>query len=364
MATASQQPGQTYDAGFYAAQVEGSLHSARVVVPLVLDMVSDVRSVVDIGCGTGAWLSVFKGMGVSKVQGVDGGSVPESHFLIERDEFRSHSLTEPLDLGEKFSLAMSLEVAEHLEEEYAAQFVALLCGASDVVLFGAAIPGQGGHNHVNERWPSYWCALFADQGYRVVDTIRPVIWGDTRVEWWYRQNTFLFVREGCENRLAMDVPVVSLPTDLVHPECFIQFQDARLRSAREKGQFTADWLVQSVNEEHRLKCDGWLEDLMGAGVRSVALFCAGGNGGLGPYLVLRCRDLGIEVCAYVEYLAGCSLDIPFEVPVADKGAIAAFAGKAQGFLVASPAFAGPIIEMITEQLGTGHPPLYGMVPRP
>ena len=47
-----------YAEQFYAEQREGSLCSAREVVPLILELVNP-RSVVDVGCGVGTWLSVF-----------------------------------------------------------------------------------------------------------------------------------------------------------------------------------------------------------------------------------------------------------------------------------------------------------------
>ncbi len=362
MTTASQKPESTYSAGFYQAQVEGSLQSAQVVVPHVLKLLANVTSVLDVGCGTGAWLSVFKGYGIETVLGVDGGSVPEHHFLIEPREFVSHSLTEALELDQKFSLAMSLEVAEHLEDEYAEKFVSLLCAASDVVLFGAAIPGQGGHNHVNERWPSYWKAHFEAQGYEMLDIIRPAIWTDERIEWWYRQNTFLYVRKSCNDlidKLRPNRGATALPVDIVHPDCFLMFHDAKNRALREKKQYTLEWLVHSVNEEHRRLCDIWLGDLLSRNVKSVVLFCAGGNGGLGPYLILRCRDLGIDVVGYVEHLDGYQLDLPVEVPIIDKRDISGLKAKAESFLVASPAFAGQIIEDIRRSLGSDVPALCG-----
>ena len=49
----------------------GSTESARVTVPLVIDAISP-RSVVDVGCGLGAWLAVFREHGVDDLLGYDG----------------------------------------------------------------------------------------------------------------------------------------------------------------------------------------------------------------------------------------------------------------------------------------------------
>lgn len=60
-----------YDEDFFEANVQASLRSARVVIPLVLELVK-ARSVVDVGCGLGAWLRVCADNGVSVVRGLDG----------------------------------------------------------------------------------------------------------------------------------------------------------------------------------------------------------------------------------------------------------------------------------------------------
>jgi len=62
------------------------------------------------------------------------------------------------------------------------------------VLFSAAVPRQGGTAHVNEKWATYWAEKFAAHGYVAVDCIRPGIYGNPRVEWWYRQNALIFCR--------------------------------------------------------------------------------------------------------------------------------------------------------------------------
>lgn len=91
-------------------------------------------------------------------------------------------------------MALSLEVAEHLPEASAGTFVETLVACADAIVFSAAIPNQGGTNHVNEQPPEYWAGLFALRGYEVVDCIRPLIWNDRSVAVCYRQNMFLYAR--------------------------------------------------------------------------------------------------------------------------------------------------------------------------
>jgi SAM-dependent methyltransferase len=149
-------------------------------------------SVVDLGCGIGAWLRAFERNGVTDYLGLDGDYVSAETLLIPADRFRAVDIPRLSDVGRRFDIACSLEVAEHLLPECAARFVALLTQAAPVVLFSAAIPRQGGVDHVNEQWQSYWAGLFASHGYVALDCIRPAVFGNPDVEWWYRQNTLVY----------------------------------------------------------------------------------------------------------------------------------------------------------------------------
>ena len=356
-----------YGTEFYQDQVEGSLLSAQIVVPEILSLLPGTKSVVDFGCGTGAWLSVFNGLGVKTIFGIDGGSIPPEHFLIDSNNFLSHSLIEPLRLEGKYDLAISLEVAEHLKEENAEVFVQLLCEASDVVLFSAAIPGQGGHNHVNERWPSYWQALFQKNGYRLFDIIRPLIWTDSRVEWWYRQNTFFYINEAQEDLiLPFDESQNGCRDiiDIVHPDCYLAYRNTLDRYINPTAYQYDDikaWSTLRINEDHRILCEKWLEQLLDENISTIALFCAGAMAGLGPYLIARCHELGINICAYVDHFPDRFLDNEILIPTYQIQNINEFNNVADVFLIASPGYAAEIIRSIKSVLGNLHPPLKGSV---
>jgi SAM-dependent methyltransferase len=150
--------------------------------------------VLDVGCGVGGWVATWLGSGADAI-GVDGDYVPRDQLCIPDDRFISHDLSTPLDLGRRFDLVTCLEVAEHLPPEAAATIVDSLCRHADVIVFSAAIPGQGGTGHINERWPSFWAELFATHGYRPHDLLRSRLWWDTRCEWWYRQNVLVFAAD-------------------------------------------------------------------------------------------------------------------------------------------------------------------------
>lgn len=153
-----------YSPEFYEYQSQGSLRSAEEVVPIVLEFIRP-GSVIDIGCGVGTWLSVFKRHGVPEVLGIDGTYVDTRILRISASEFLPRDVSQKVHVHRKFDLAMSLEVAEHLDAPAAPRFVESLTALAPVVLFSAAIPHQGGAHHVNEQWPDYWEEHFRRHGF-------------------------------------------------------------------------------------------------------------------------------------------------------------------------------------------------------
>lgn len=228
--------GEPYDEAFFAAQREGSARSAAVVVPFVVELVGP-RSVVDVGCGTGAWLEAFGRHGVEDLLGIDGESIPRAVLAIPPERFMAHDVARPIALDRTFDLVVSLEVAEHLPSAAAADFVESLTRLGPVVLFSAAIPGQLGEHHVNEQWQDYWAELFEGRGYVPVDCLRRRIWSDPEVQWWYAQNMLLYVeRSELEGRPRLRTELELMGTGqlaVAHPS-YVEWREhvrSRLRRA-------------------------------------------------------------------------------------------------------------------------------------
>jgi SAM-dependent methyltransferase len=218
-----------YSDSFFDHQSAGSLATARVILKELTDF-APIRSIVDVGCGVGPWLRAALELGVDRVTGLDGDYVDRGRLLVEP------SLFVPCDLEKdrldqavgfvRFDVAISLEVAEHLSAERARSFVAELCRLSDLFLFSAAIPGQGGSNHINEQWPDYWAALFEQHGCACFDVVRPRVWHRDECEWWYLQNALLFARRGTvafQVASRLGAPIVGPAMRLVHPRMLQHF---------------------------------------------------------------------------------------------------------------------------------------------
>lgn len=180
-------------------------------------------SVVDFGCGLGLFLADAKRMGAHRVLGLDIPEVDVTERRLEASEFMATDFTRPLTLANRFDLALSLEVGEHLPLPFASTFIKSLCGASDLILFGAAIPYQGGMGHVNENWLEFWQQLFHAEGYAAFDIVRPALWTDASVTYYYKQNTILYA-SGCPRQTLLTAglrPSKKIHS-YIHPDMYIK----------------------------------------------------------------------------------------------------------------------------------------------
>jgi SAM-dependent methyltransferase len=212
-----------YDFEWHKLHGNQTSASAYAVVSL-LKLILEVRTVLDVGCGDGSWLACFKSSGVPFVHGVDGEWTDQERLLINKEEFTQQDLSKSFDLGKRFDIAISLEVAEHIAPECSAQFVKNLTKHSDLVLFGAAIPYQGGFRHINERWQSDWVELFEVLDYQCFDPLRSQIWQRSDVSVWYRQNMLMYVKRERHDLISLVKKYLSangvneMPINIVHPE--------------------------------------------------------------------------------------------------------------------------------------------------
>lgn len=108
-----------------------------------------IETVLDVGCGDGATVDWFtKRLGPWSVSGIDG--YPSLHPQIKQCDFRVQTVG-----GYKVDLVWSCEFVEHVEEEFAHNYLAAFCQGRYLVMTHA-LPGQPGHHHVNCQNQDYW----------------------------------------------------------------------------------------------------------------------------------------------------------------------------------------------------------------
>lgn len=120
-------------------------------------------SVADLGCGCGVYSHLFKLKG-AMVLSIDGVIPPPEHSFPM--EIITRDLTLPFEnTWGNFDLALCLEVAEHIPEEFSGVFLKNLTAFSDRLAMSAAPPDQGGRHHVNEQPRRYWAQKLAELGF-------------------------------------------------------------------------------------------------------------------------------------------------------------------------------------------------------
>jgi SAM-dependent methyltransferase len=178
----------------HLSENEQRTHSAARIADICMDALSP-KSVLDVGCGVGHLMAQLEDRGVD-VWGLEGDWLDPSDALCSSDVIEVCDLEQPFSVSKRFDMVVCLEVAEHLEPSRAESFVDDLCATSEVVVFSAAIEGQGGTGHKNEQWQDYWAQLFEDRNYVFYDLFRPQLWADELVHDWFKQNIMLFIRKG------------------------------------------------------------------------------------------------------------------------------------------------------------------------
>lgn len=208
----------TYSDDFYSVMEKGSLESAQEIVPILFSRYSP-KSVVDVGCGTGAFANEFLQLGVDEVVGYEGKWMEDIPTLLPKYHFLFQDITKPITKSRTYDLCVCLEVAEHLEASNAPTLIELLTSLSSRIVFSAAIPNQGGNHHVNEQWPDYWSNLFMKKGFYLEWDPRLELWDNGRIASCYRQNLLVFSSEieGSSSH----------PLSLVHPDAWNEAMTVR-----------------------------------------------------------------------------------------------------------------------------------------
>lgn len=205
--------------------------SAHHLCTALKDLV-EPRSVLDVGCGVGAFLVEFIRLGIADVVGIDGpASLPV--FQPSKHLFYPADIAAPLSLERRFDLALCLEVGEHLHDSAAELLVENLITHAPVVAFSAAHPGQGGQDHVNERWPVYWQRRFHQHGYVALDLLRGRLCEISEVADFYRTNVFMFAEAHRANELLENAEEVDTPDAYMCAYAGAIHQDLRRQPWRE-----------------------------------------------------------------------------------------------------------------------------------
>lgn len=171
--------------------------NAPIVASTLREVFTDVRTIVDVGCGPGLYVRQFVHTGFNAI------GVEYSPKLRRSGEKRGVqilpfdvSIPTPHPPGAPFDLAVSFEVGEHISPALADAFVNYFRGLAKRVVFSAAHPGQGGTAHINEQPREYWIEKFEKIGFKYDPETTSVIaskFTEKDAHWYLPKNVSVFV---------------------------------------------------------------------------------------------------------------------------------------------------------------------------
>jgi len=124
-----------------------------------------IKTLLDVGCGPMGVVQDALDIGLD-AYGVDGDVDILYMENIPTNRLSIHDFTvSPWKSPKKFDGIWSVEVAEHINEEFVLNYLYTISDNLEnngVLLFTHAVPGQGGYHHVNCKPSEYWIQKFKD----------------------------------------------------------------------------------------------------------------------------------------------------------------------------------------------------------
>ena len=186
-----------YDKKFFANTLKFESQSAQAFVKILIKHFAP-KSVIDIGCGSGIYLTEFAKNNVD-ILGCEGSPAAVTSSSVG-NKIKLHDLCQPLELNRQFDLCLCLEVAEHLDESCADTLIGALTGLASTIVFTAATPGQGPKSlgHINEQPPEYWQEKFKRKNFILNENLTEIIKQEMAAQnivWWLVKNLMIYEKQ-------------------------------------------------------------------------------------------------------------------------------------------------------------------------
>jgi 2-polyprenyl-3-methyl-5-hydroxy-6-metoxy-1,4-benzoquinol methylase len=121
------------------------------------------ENIIDLGCGMGNYVKALREQGF-ECDGFDGNP---NTVLLTNGMGKVLDFSKPFDLHKKYDWVLSLEVGEHIPEEFEGIFLNnLVCHAKNGIILSWAIPGQPGDGHVNCKTNRYIITQMKKRGWK------------------------------------------------------------------------------------------------------------------------------------------------------------------------------------------------------
>lgn len=165
-------------------------HTDFGLMKSLIEILSDMNSVVDFGCGDATYAKNIKNILKIYVKAFDGN--PNVRKIT--NNFASQlDLSIPFDLKEKFDAVISLEVAEHIPKKYEDIYVDnLINHTNGYIIISWAIPNQGGKGHVNEQTNEYGINKFKNKKFNYLSKVSEYLRNNIENCNWFKNTIFVF----------------------------------------------------------------------------------------------------------------------------------------------------------------------------
>jgi cyclopropane fatty-acyl-phospholipid synthase-like methyltransferase len=151
-----------------------------------------VSSLVDFGCGMGKYVKTFRENNINAI-GFDGN--PNTPELTD-NLGQVLDLSIPKQFDEPFDWVMSLEVGEHLPQQFEDIFINNLHNNNKHgIVLSWAIKGQGGHGHFNEQNNDYIKSKICSLGY-INDVDSENMLRKSSSLFWFKNTIMVFRKSG------------------------------------------------------------------------------------------------------------------------------------------------------------------------
>lgn len=156
---------EEYDDRYYKWHYE---NTRNYIIPTMSWYISTYKptSIIDWGCGIGAYLEAGYNHSILDLKGVDIGGEKVKKYtspqIINYIEYKD--CTSPIFFKE-YDCVISLETGEHIETTKSYQFIKNIAHsvkAEGSIIFSAAAPNQKGTGHINCQPKEFWVDIFKE----------------------------------------------------------------------------------------------------------------------------------------------------------------------------------------------------------
>ncbi len=193
-----------------------TLSSTRIIVKVINKYLPKINSVIDLGCGMAAFAKAFQENGSNEITIIDHPKLDVSKCVVKDNyTFTPCDLDIAIPVVQKVDLLICTEVLEHIGYNRSLKVLDYIVSCSDIILFSAAIPRQGGLGHINEQRHNFWISEFRKRGFQNFDLFKLDLINNTEVLYWLRQNLFIFHRNQPVDSILNTMPILGNEFELV-----------------------------------------------------------------------------------------------------------------------------------------------------